>query len=859
MAAFGQCQLLNLAGGSLRVEGIEAWGAERLLANTGEGQLFIYDVQRAGADGYKLFQVGKPLAIPRRVTQMAAVEQHSMLVCLSELITWHDLPHMSRPGQLPKTKGSSVFCVGSGSGTNAQALFLCVGQRRKILIYSWDGANFVEMREIAHAMEAPRSMLWCDRSVAIGFNKNDYMLDNQSANLREISPMGKSTNPLLTRLPDAKFLITRDNVSAFKGYDGEPASSYGISWVEPPASVAYCAPYVLGMLPKMGVDVRALTAPQSAVQVMPLRGVRSCAFKDIDRDTTVVYVLTATGLYRLLPTPVLEQIDRNVEQCNFDTALLLCDYVASQDIRREKVHAVRVAQAYNCVKIGRYPEAMKMFAEQGVGVLDVLGLFPTLLPFELRGKYKKEIADCSDAAFLSALKALRAHLETVRKGMVAEQQQRAPTDERDQLASMGAWAAAAPAQADFSRCTDVPTIVDTAFLKVCLLTNGDAQLQSLLSGLNSCHEKECVDALTNAGKYKELVMLYRSKALHGEALKILQSHDISFTIDYLRKLGREHFNLVMQFSQRVLQANPRAALKIFTEGERAAQDELPAYDVLNLLKTYAPTCAVPFLEYLIARGERDPEFHNDLIQQYLDVLKRKQELPEVLDATRLKLQQFLRASPRCYNAEKMLMIFNKTPFDFYEERALLFSCIKDHRNALQIYAYKLHDFDKAERYCEENYNEEVDGRDVYLELLRVYLNPPENSGERAQMGPALALLGKHYARMDVPKALELLPQDTPLSDLHTFFKNVLQDTARRRRHNQVLKNLLKSENLQVKEKWIIARSPVIKIDENRLCHACNRPLKLAVFAYFPDGSVVHLMCLQKKEPVSAPSAAQLKF
>lgn len=181
--------------------------------------------------------------------------------------------------------------------------------------------------------------------------------------------------------------------------------------------------------------------------------------------------------------------------------------------------------------------------------------------------------------------------------------------------------------------------------------------------------------------------------------------------------------------------------------------------------------------------------------------------------------------------------------DLFEERAILLSRIGDHRSALNIYAHVLKDTKKAEQYCEQHYNEDTeDGRDVYLSLLDVYLRPQE--GEPF-VKPAMDLLNRHYIKIDIPKALQLLPPNTPLADLRPFFENVLRDTGRRRRAQQIMKNLLKSENLQVKEQAIYARSRVIKVDEFRQCPACSRPLRLSAFASFPDGSIVHLMCLPK--------------
>eukprot|EP01112_Ceratiomyxa_fruticulosa_P013612 TRINITY_DN3831_c0_g1_i1.p1 TRINITY_DN3831_c0_g1~~TRINITY_DN3831_c0_g1_i1.p1 ORF type:complete len:240 (+),score=42.88 TRINITY_DN3831_c0_g1_i1:372-1091(+) len=214
--------------------------------------------------------------------------------------------------------------------------------------------------------------------------------------------------------------------------------------------------------------------------------------------------------------------------------------------------------------------------------------------------------------------------------------------------------------------------------------------------------------------------------------------------------------------------------------------------------------------------------------------------PGLLGATRKKLLTFLEQS-QYYNPERMLSRF---PFDdLYEERAVLLSRIGQHEQALSLYAHKLKNFEMAEEYCNRHYSQDKEeSRDVYLALLRVYLSSPE-----PMIQPAMALLSKHYQRIDTPKALSLLPPHIPIAKLHPFFEAVLRDTTKVRRNNQVVKNLLKSENLQIREQLISARSRVVKVTDDRMCPVCNRRLGSSVFACYPNGTVVHFMCLQNQQ------------
>lgn len=90
--------------------------------------------------------------------------------------------------------------------------------------------------------------------------------------------------------------------------------------------------------------------------------------------------------------------------------------------------------------------------------------------------------------------------------------------------------------------------------------------------------------------------------------------------------------------------------------------------------------------------------------------------------------------------------------------------------------------------------------------------------------------------------LEYLPPTTAISELQQVFQDVLQENTKIRRNSQIIKNLLKSEHLQVKEQLIKAESGFIKIDEDRVCDSCTKRLGSAAFVLHSNGAVVHYGC-----------------
>lgn len=64
-------------------------------------------------------------------------------------------------------------------------------------------------------------------------------------------------------------------------------------------------------------------------------------------------------------------------------------------------------------------------------------------------------------------------------------------------------------------------ILDTALLQALLLTGQSSAALELLKGLNYCDVKICEEILQQKNHYAALLELYRSNAMHREALKLL--------------------------------------------------------------------------------------------------------------------------------------------------------------------------------------------------------------------------------------------------------------------------------------------------------------------------------------------------
>lgn len=833
----------------VKIECLEVWNQE-LLVGTEQGYLLRYEILRkseAEGSGYRVSIKNTNKAFSRKpVQQLSVVSGASILLSLSDgFIHVHDLPSFSFLRTVSKSKGCHLYTV----ETIGDTLWLCAAIKKKIVLYCLEGGNFVEKREI-NVPDAVRTMVWSTKSVCIGVRSKYYMINIGTGGMKEIFGTGSSRNalPIATRLPEQILVTVERNIGVFLDLDGKPTKKWGLTWSEPPLCIEFAFPFCIGILSRF-VEVRTVFEGSTvAVQTMPLKGAKILCVKDNN-----IFVGSSSHIWKLTPVPMALQIQQLLEKKSYNEALVLSENLPAdpndEDAKTERIKFIRYQYANHQFRKGHYEDAMEMYEALGCNPFNVLTLYPNLLPAELQQKFGTEkAADLDGASLKNALQALVKYLSRFRDPKSAESA--GPPNLKD----------------DYSSCTSLADIVDTVLLQSYIKLGDSISAQELLNSPNCCHIKECEKVLAAYQKFHELVLLYKSKGLHQRALEMLAKLGTQpgplqgprMTIRYLKTLGSDNIEAILQFSKWPLEIAPTEALDIFT-ADRLDGQALPPDVILRHIQSVKSAAAVistPYLEWLINDcGVTSAEFHNDLVFRYLEtVTALKKEEPKhspvhkmragsepgLLGVTRGRLLGFLKSSHH-YNAEKMLSRFPMD--DMFEERAVLLSRIGQHEQALSIYAHRLGNTKMAEEYCALNYDENSESsRDVYVSLLAVYMKPPP--GIAPLYAPALELLNQHFSRINPAKALEMLPANVPIKQMYFYFESVLRDRAEKKRNNQVVAALLKSENLQVRERSIAAKSRSVRINEDRLCPVCNRHISgVSAIAVYPNGTVVHFGCL----------------
>ncbi|KAK3242662.1 hypothetical protein CYMTET_47648, partial [Cymbomonas tetramitiformis] len=466
--------------------------------------------------------------------------------------------------------------------------------------------------------------------------------------------------------------------------------------------------------------------------------------------------------------PLAKQIDDLARAREFEEALTLCDMLKeSDDLKKAKVESMHRQFAYSLFEKNEHPDAMSHFSLANVSPLEVLALFPSLLPSTgvevppLPSDF--HMPNLDHMAYSRSVSSLLSYLLALRVSADL-----APQPE-------GAAASQVPEEAEVEKqeSSDVNNeedaklrgVVDTAILRAMIVPGAvnDGAALKFLQEPNSVDVAQGEETLLKHGRHHELVELYRCNELHWSALSLLQQlaespHELdpppphpspftaATTVDYLLLMGagtKVKRDLVLQFSQWVLVSDAEQGLELMT----GIRPRLPLDVALPHVQEFAKDLAVVYLEKeLSAHGDIiAPSFHNELVQMYLELVIRERNsqlnwTEETVTPLRKKLLDFLQGPSPRFNPERMLSRF---PVDgLYKERALLLSRIQRHKSALFIYVHKLNSPKLAEEYCHRVYAQAVTaaqnseggenleaeaidgegiGRDVYLALLQVYL------------------------------------------------------------------------------------------------------------------------------------------
>ncbi|CAI0420055.1 unnamed protein product [Linum tenue] len=698
---------------------------------------YLGQAQELRKEGYALERTVNGYS-KKSLLAMEVLASRELLLSLSESIAFHRLPNLETFAVITKAKGANVYSWDDRRG------YLCFARQKRVCIIRHDaGRGFVEVKEFG-VPDMVKSMSWCGENICLGIKKEYVILNATSGALSEVFPSGRLAPPLVVPLPSGELLLGKENIGVFVDQNGKLHQAERICWSEAPSVVVVQKPYAIALLPRR-------------VEIVQL---------------------TASG--------------------NFEEALALCKLLPPEDasLRAAKEGSIHIRYAHHLFDNGSYEEAMEHFLAAQVDITYVLSMYPSIvLPkTTLLPETDKLVDSDPDAVHLSrgssgasddmdpssashfgdfdehsaleskkmshnTLMALIKYLQKRRYNII----EKATAEGTEEVVlgavgdNYGHYDSSRVKKSGKGRgnvainsgAREMAAILDTALLQALLLTGQSSASVELLRGHNYCDLKICEESLQKRHHYSALLELYRSNAMHREALKLLHQlveesssgksevthkfkpEDI---LEYLKPLCGTDPMLVLEFSMIILERCPTQTIELFLSGN------IPADMVNSYLKQHAPNMQGRYLELMLAMNESaiSGNLQNEMVQIYLsEVLDLHAELSgqnkwdeKAHSPSRKKLLSALEGISG-YNPEALLK--RLPPDALYEERAVLLGKMNQHELALSLYVHKLHLPDLALCYCDRVYESAAHqpsttkSGSIYLTLLQIYLNPSKTT------------------------------------------------------------------------------------------------------------------------------------
>ncbi|KAL2867181.1 putative vacuolar morphogenesis protein AvaB [Aspergillus lucknowensis] len=425
-------------------------------------------------------------------------------------------------------------------------------------------------------------------------------------------------------------------------------------------------------------------------------------------------------------------------------------------------------------------------------------------------------------------------------------------------------------------------LVDTTLFRVYMYAT-PSLAGPLFRIANFCDPQVVMEKLEETGRHNDLIDFLYGKKMHRQALELLRKfgqaepeeetvaelHGPKRIVAYLQHLSPDQIDLILEFAEWPIREDPDFGMEIFLADTENAET-LPREKVLEFLQGLDVKLAVRYLEHVIGElNDLTPDLHQKLVSLYLDRLQKRESGESDFSSEeeylewREKFITMLSSSDQ-YSPSKILGRLDRDDSEFFEARAILFSKMGQHRQALEIYVFKLEDYDKAEEYCNQLHKTEDtptprgpaaeyfslapsdEGPSIYLTLLSLYLTPPH--GYTPRYGPALDILAKHGSRLPANSALELIPESLPVKELEFYFKGRMRAANTILNESRIAASLLKVQEIKTRAQLLVgegtdgksSRSRHVTVTEERVCSICHKRIGGSVINVFPDNTVVHL-------------------
>ena len=213
-------------------------------------------------------------------------------------------------------------------------------------------------------------------------------------------------------------------------------------------------------------------------------------------------------------------------------------------------------------------------------------------------------------------------------------------------------------------------LVDTTLFRAYMFSR-PALAGSLFRIPNFCDPDVVNEKLLEHNRFNELVDFFYGKKLHRQALELLKQfgssekpdetvptlHGPGRTIAYLQNLAPDMIDLILEFSEWILSADPESGMQVFIADTENAET-LPRNRVVKFLGKISVDLEIKYLDHIITElSDMTPEFHNRFIELMVTRLHEKPRGDEWTSEMG-RLVRFLKASSQ-YSLSKAFGLMPK--------------------------------------------------------------------------------------------------------------------------------------------------------------------------------------------------------
>ncbi|CAF1055925.1 unnamed protein product [Adineta steineri] len=560
-------------------------------------------------------------------------------------------------------------------------------------------------------IDIPRALALSREKICIGY-KRSYVIMNLATgtNINELT-FTMTQEPVINCLKDrSQWCIQMDANTIFLNSNFEPLYENGIVWKDIPSTVVQSSPYVLALM-NQTIDVCTFNGSQSVpVQHIPHKNPATgkCHLW-MDEQTNRIYAATPTDVFVVEPISVHVQLTNYTGMYRYDLALILIRAVlgtsvsSSNDQTRtadghakgnldtttmpkvitfgndeqslssrysatnessqnldetalwHEYYRVGTMYAFQLFHKRQFEQAFAEFNEYLTDPAEIISLFPLLssntwlkntynelTTFVKQHRHFSEPADFVGIKFENALRELQHYLTDLRR--VFQTILRRTPDLYLEVQSL------VQNRLILKPVRDLLMIVETALLKVYLITNNNTLANALLRNQdNCCLPSEVESELKKHHRRIELVSFYEKQNRHQEALKLITSTEALASreniLNYLSKLDNDQLQLIFQYIQPMIQSalhepdNENILHEILTLfiGESVPTSpsttdisqirtiKLEPMEVYKFLNVIDQDFAIRYMEHICLKPElasKKRDIHNRLVYAYSERIKQ---------------------------------------------------------------------------------------------------------------------------------------------------------------------------------------------------------------------------------------------